>query len=56
MKIRNSVIAVTHSEAFAAEADVVVRLEKKKLAGLNMRGRESFYELDQKSISQYFLS
>ena len=25
------VIAVTHSEAFAAEADVVVRLEKKKL-------------------------
>ena len=29
---------------------------KEKIAGLNMRGRESFYELDQKSISQYFLS
>lgn len=53
---KKCVIAVTHSEAFAAEADVVVRLEKKKIAGLNMGGRESFYELDQKSISQYFLS
>ena len=29
---------------------------KEKIAGLNMRGGESFYELDQKSISQYFLS
>ena len=28
---KKCVIAVTHSEAFAAEADVVVRLEKKKL-------------------------
>lgn len=52
---KKCVIAVTHSEAFAAEADVVVRLEKKNCR-IKHEGRESFYELDQKSISQYFLS
>lgn len=54
-EVRNVIIAVTHSGSICRGGRCGGTAGKEKIAGLNMRGRESFYELDQKSISAVFL-